>query len=190
MLLTLTFALAYASTNLDNLALLLGLAPTVGVVRASAAFVLTQALVIAAAFAVGAAADALPAAWLGWLGLVPIGLGLRELWRTCRGAGPASAEAAPRPPSGWAALTLTFAGLSADTFALTAALLADSAEAYDLRVMWGAVFALACLCLIGIVASRAAAKVRRIVQKLERLTPFVMIASGLYILADTVTDLV
>jgi len=190
LLLTLTFALAYVSTNLDNLALLLGFAPTVGVTRVTTAFVSTQALVIVAAFGAGAAADSLPAAWLGWLGLVPIALGLRELWKNLRTADPASPDDIPHPPSSWMAMALTFGALSTDTFAMTAALLADSARTYDIEILWGAILALACLCVVGIVTSRAAAKVRRIVQKLERFAPFIMIASGIYILADTVTDLV
>ncbi len=146
MLVALTFALAYAATNLDNMALFIALAPSFGLLRVGAAFLLTQASVIAAAFGVGTAIDALPLEWIGWFGLVPIALGLRELWKLW---GP-GAEGGDQPKvlrsSGLAALLVTFGGLSFDSFALTAALLADSTPAVDLQVLLGAFLGLASIC--------------------------------------------
>jgi cadmium resistance protein CadD (predicted permease) len=188
LLIALTFALAYASTNFDNLAVMLGLAPSAGAKRAAAAFVLTQGMVIAAAFAAGAAAGSLPAAWLGWLGLVPIALGLRELWKGFRHDDPPERETRLPKATGLTAMMLTFVGLSADTFALTAALLADSSSAFDLHVLAGAIVGVVAIAVAGMVASRAAARARAVVERLERIVPFVMIASGIYILADTATD--
>ncbi len=187
MLLVLSFAVAYASTNLDNLALLIVLAPSLGLVRVGSAFLLTQLSVVALAFAVGAAADNLTTAWLGWLGLVPIALGLRELWRQWR-PDTATPEAGHLQSSGMAALLVTFGGLSFDTFALTAAFLADSAPTFDLHVLTGAVLGLALICFFGFVVTRATHKAADLVTKLNRLTPFIMIAAGLYIIADTLTD--
>ena len=189
MLVALTFAVAYTSTNFDNLALFIALAPTAGVWRTAFAFASTQLVVVAAAVAVGTAADSLPAEWLGFLGVIPIALGIRGLWTEF------GRKHDDTPPPGLAhggllAMTLIFGGMSADTFALTATLLADSADRFDGQVVGGAVFALICLCAAGALASRAAAKAEAVVNKLEKVTPFVMIASGLYILSDTVTDIV
>ena len=188
MLLTLAVALAYASTNFDNLALMLALAPALGIARPALAFVTTQALVIGAALAIGAALDGLPANWLGLLGLVPIGIGLLELWRIWRAKGPGASNAPPRRATGLLALMVTFSGLSADSFALTTAFLADSASEFDFEVVLGAVIALAAISLAGLLAARVALRAEALVLKLTRITPFIMIASGLYLLLPTVTD--
>ncbi len=190
MIVAFTVALAYASTNFDNLAVFFGLAPTVGVKRVAFAFAFTQCLVIIAAVAVGAAADNLPAEWIGVLGLIPIGLGLRELWKQYRSGSRADTTADSQQTRSTMAMILVFGGLSADTFALTATLLADGSDQFDMGVLSGAVIALACLTLVGVAASRAAERAKTIVEKLDRITPFIMIASGVYILSDTLTDVV
>lgn len=190
MLLTLAVALAYASTNFDNLALMLALAPALGIARPALAFVTTQALVIGLALAIGAALDSLPEGWLGLLGLIPMGIGLVELWRLWRTRGRVSSEPPPARKTGLLALLVTFAGLSADSFALTTAFLADSAPDFDFEVVLGAVIALAAISLAGVLAARVALKAEALVLKLTRITPFIMIASGLYILLPTVTDVV
>ncbi|MEM7443913.1 MAG: hypothetical protein AAF414_11350 [Pseudomonadota bacterium] len=190
MLLTLAVAIAYASTNFDNLALMLALAPSVGIRKVVTAFATTQGLVIVAAIAVGTAADSLPADWLGFFGLVPMAIGVFELWKMWRRRTHESGEAAAPRPGNLTALMFTFAGLSMDSFALTAAFLADSASQFDLAVVVGAVLALAAISLAGISAARVAAKAQALVQRLNRITPFIMIASGLYILLPTLTDVV
>ena len=42
--------------------------------------------------------------------------------------------------------------------------------------------------VIGALAYRRAARLGRLAERVEALTPWVMIAAGLYILADTATD--
>ncbi|GAB5470006.1 MAG: cadmium resistance transporter [Rhodospirillales bacterium] len=190
MLVVLATALAFASTNLDNLALLIALAPANGFLRVGLAFLLTQAgvILLALLFATGVTADSLPTSWLGWLGLVPIYLGLRELWARWRARGMGMEIPQLRYPSRLATIVLTFGGLSFDTLALTAALLADSAPEVDPQILMGAGLGLAVICLIGILATRMATRVKALTHKLNRATPFIMIAAGLYILEDTVTD--
>ncbi len=194
MFVALTFALAYASTNFDNLAVFIALAPSVGARRVALAFASTQVAVILAAVAVGAAADRLPAEWIGFLGVVPILMGLREILKQSRVKESQSREedlpASQSGASSVTALMLTFAGMSADTFALTATLLADSSERFDRHVLVGAAVALVCLCAVAFATSRVAGKAKAVVSKLDRITPFVMIASGVYILWDTITDVV
>jgi len=81
-----------------------------------------------------------------------------------------------------------FAGMSVDSFALTAAFLADTASHFDLSVLIGAVLALVVITVVGVAAAKAAFRAQAFVEKLNRITPFIMIASGAYILASTVTD--
>lgn len=190
MLLTLGVAVAYASTNFDNLAVMLALTPSVGMRRAATAFVGTQALVIVLALAIGTAADSLPTDWLGLFGLVPIGIGGLELWKMWRRRGSAVDDTPVARSTGLAALMVMFAGLSMDSFALTTAFIADSAARFDIAVVAGAVLALAAITATGFIAARAAAKAKAVVEKLNRVTPFIMIASGIYILAPTVTDVI
>lgn len=192
MLLTLAVALAYASTNFDNLALMLALAPALGIARPALAFVTTQALVIGLALAIGTALDSLPEEWLGLLGLIPMGIGGLELWRLWRARGRVLSDPPPASArkTGLFALLVTFAGLSADSFALTTAFLADSAPDFDFEVILGAVIALAAISLAGVLAARVALRAEALVRKLTHITPFIMIASGLYILLPTVTDVI
>jgi len=189
LLATLTFALAYASINLDNLALVLGLSPIAGVARVAVAFAVTQAVVIGVAAALGDVAEFLPTAWLGWLGAVPLALGLWQAGHMFRTRGAAGREPVKRD-TGVPVMMLTFGGLSIDSFVLTVALIADCAETFDAKVIFGALIAICAVAAIGIAAARAAARIEAVVIRLERLAPFVMIASGLYILSDTVTDVI
>ncbi len=190
MLLTLAVAVAYASTNFDNLAVMLALTPSVGMRRAATAFVSTQVLVIVLALAVGTAADSLPVDWLGVFGLVPISIGVLELWKQWRGRGAGADDVPAVKSTGLAALMVMFAGLSMDSFALTTAFIADSAAQFDIAVVVGAVLALTAITTAGFIAARVATKAKAVVEKLNRITPFIMIASGIYILAPTFTDAV
>ena len=185
LLLALSVALAHAATNLDNLALLFALAPGLGARRALAGFALAQGAALAAAGAFGAGAAAVGNGWLGLLGLAPLTLGLLGLRRMLRGED----EAAPPPArAALPAATLLFLGCSADSFAVVAAFFADSAGAYDGAVAAGAAASLAVLCAIGAGFIRVADRAEGLARRLERLAPFALIASGLYILADTPTD--
>lgn len=188
MLLILAVAIAYASTNFDNLAVMLALTPSVGMRRAATAFVSTQALVIVLALAIGAAADSLPVDWLGLFGLVPIGIGVLELGKMWRRRGSGGDDIPVARPTDLIALMVMFSGLSMDSFALTTAFLADSAAQYDGQILMGAVLSLAVVTVAAALAARVATKAQTVVEKLNRITPFIMIASGIYILAPTFTD--
>jgi len=185
---TLSFALAYMSINLDNLALVLGLSSLSGVIRVVVAFAITQSVIVGIAALVGDVAEQLPTAWLGWIGVVPLGLGLKHLWDMIRARNGADSAVPPRPVTGMPVMMLTFSGLSLDTFALTAALIADSAEVFDPSVIYGALIAICAVSATGLLASRVASRLEPVVVRLERLAPFVMIASGIYILSNTWTD--
>jgi hypothetical protein len=74
-------ALAQVLTNLDNLAVLLALLLTLGRARAVGGFVIAQAVVLAAAMGLAIGADQALSGWVGYLGIVPIALGLHALWQ-------------------------------------------------------------------------------------------------------------
>ena len=73
-------ALAQVLTNLDNLAVLLALLLSLGPVRAVGGFVIAQAVVLVAAMGLAIGADQALSGWVGYLGVVPIALGLHALW--------------------------------------------------------------------------------------------------------------
>lgn len=72
-------ALAQVLTNLDNLAVLLALLLALGPMRAVGGFVIAQCMVLAAALVLAIGADQALAGWVGYLGVVPIALGLHAL---------------------------------------------------------------------------------------------------------------
>ena len=183
--------LAFAATNLDNLLLLVGalsrprqaFGPVVaGVLLSSSA---TLALCVAAALAAGLA----PEAWIGYLGLVPIGLGLFELYRlaSSRGAreGGAQSDAPPIPAFAVAAVMLAN---SADSFGALIPLFAETRHSLLLVIVAAVLLTSLCGCAL----ARWIASHERFGPPIRRvgplLVPFVLIAVGLYVLSDTRTD--
>jgi cadmium resistance protein CadD (predicted permease) len=90
--------LAFAGTTVDDLVILAALfmARSTGGTPPARVIIAGQyagfAAILAIALAAAAGLRIVPDQWVGLLGLVPVGFGLRELWRL-RGAGQA-----PRPP--------------------------------------------------------------------------------------------
>lgn len=185
----LSAAMAQTATNLDNFAVLLALLLTVGKGRAVAGYALSQALMLAAAMAVALGTDqAMPGGLSGYLGFVPLALGLRGALRMLlRTPG----DAAPRLSSKSRVFgtTALFLALSFDSFAVMAPLLADSAPGYRLWALAGAVLAVALLAGAALTAAGAASAAGKWAARLERTGPFVMIAAGIYVLMNSGTDL-
>jgi cadmium resistance protein CadD (predicted permease) len=188
-------AVAVAATNLDNLLILVTV-----LTRADQSFghvvagTLLASLGMLGLCGLGALlADFAPTRWLGYLGLVPIGLGLREFYRMARFNSERAAEEPPGSrPSSAAISSLGVAGLmlanGADSFGALLPIVAESrisvlpaiaaaVVATNLGVCWAA---------RGIAGHPAIGpRIRRIGPK---LVPFVLIAVGSYVLADTRSD--
>lgn len=187
LLFALSAALAQVATNLDNLAVLLVLLLTVGAGRAVSGFVLSQALMLAAALALAVGTDRAVPQWAGLLGLVPLTLGLRGLWTQHRSESQSALPSLSRH-SGLMGCTFLFLGLSFDSFLVMMPLLADSAPLFRIWALSGAALAVAGMALMAMVASRASAQSPHWVRRLERLGPVVMVLVGLYVLLNTGTD--
>jgi cadmium resistance protein CadD (predicted permease) len=183
--------LAYLATNLDNVALLVLLFTRF---RGRGLFVFAGHLlavlaVLALASFAGEAANLASARYLGYLGIVPVLLGSYWLYRSFRPR--AAAAAAPPADAGGKALAATFLSLvgnSVDTFMTLLVLYADTRGELDAAIGY-AVFATAFLlglCAAYVVRSPA---IQPVIERLShRVAPFVMIGVGLYVLADTATD--
>ncbi|NDW43492.1 hypothetical protein [Ruegeria sp. PrR005] len=181
-------ALAQILTNLDNLALLLALVVATGSRAAVGGYLLAQAVVLAAAHAVALGAGGLPLDWIGFLGLVPLALGLRGIAAQLRGQGGSEQPVPAR--RGLVATALLFLSLSFDSFSVLAPLLADSAPAFRWAGLAGAAFAALILGMGGLAAGGLRRGLGRWAARLEALAPWVMLGAGLYVLSNSGTDLV
>ncbi|WP_170570188.1 cadmium resistance transporter [Ruegeria atlantica] len=178
---------AQVLTNLDNLAALLALTLVSGTKRSVTGFLLAQVIVIGTAFILAVGVDGVVPNWEGYLGVIPLGLGILTLIKRKRGA-----EAETNPNLGTGAsimmITLLFISLSMDTFAVLAPLLADTAPTYRTAGGIGALLAAFSMATVGLLGSKAPFISSDVARRLERLVPYVMICAGLYILSNSWTD--
>lgn len=181
--------LAFASTNMDNLLLLVGwqLDGRLGPRRLFSGYLIGMLGVLALAILIGLVGYLIPLEYLGYLGVVPILVGARALLANLGSATGGPQEA----PAGATVAAVAAIQLSngVDTIVVFAPLLADSQLIFDLEI--AILFILSVLiwfALARVMGSRAArlAVLNRVGQW---LTPLVMIGVGLYILSNTATDL-
>jgi cadmium resistance protein CadD (predicted permease) len=184
---------AFAGTNLDNVLLLIALLSAGGIRRRQVigGYLFAMFLLLGISFAVGKAAELVPAGYLGYLGIVPFSLGIISLIRLIPGdqSGPADPEPKLRSASSvFVATTLIQLSNSADTLATFSVLLAESTVIADglILITYMGMVAMACATALFFL------KYRRIGAVMERigryLTPLILLAVGAYILSDTVTD--
>lgn len=191
----LSIALAHAATNLDNMALLFALAPSIGTGRAVGGFAVSQLIALSAAALVGSGADAIAVHWTPWLGVLPIALGVRGLWIQYRGdAGPGSVPdsvhgSARRAPTSAPLTVVLFLALTTDSFAVMTAIFADSTEAFDVAAALGGLISIAALSTVALLFTRVSGKAEALTRRLQVVGPYVMILAGFYVLLDTPTDL-
>ncbi len=177
--------IAMVSTNLDNLAVLLGLMLVMDHKRAVAGFAMAQAIVLSLVFAVaiGVSQSGLPG-WIGYLGLIPLALGLRGIWQQFSGA----ERQADGPKGAVTSVVTLFLSLSVDSFAVMTPLLADSAPVFRLVALIGAICAAVLLASVAAWGAPYAQNLGPRVARLDRIAPYIMVCVGLYILLNSPTD--
>lgn len=178
---------AQVLTSLDNMALLAVLVVANGRMRVISGYLLSQAVVLLAALGFGGGADLLSQGRIGWLGLVPLLLGLRGVWlQYCAaGVGETRQSAVERHVLGYA---VVFLAMSFDSFSVIAPLLADSRSAYRTWILAGAGLAVAGVAAGAGMMSRTRGASSGWLMRLERLGPVVMMLAGLYVLWNSATD--
>ena len=184
-LFALSAGIAQVSTNLDNLAVLFGLIVVMGRRRPVVGFAVAQTVVLllATAVAIGLSHSTYPTT-IGYLGIVPLALGVRGIWLQMSGRGKTDTQ----PQGAVISVVLLFLSLSIDTFAVMTPLLAESSASYRWAGLFGAVTA---ACLLTGVAAWGAPKAKLFaprMARLDRIAPYIMVAVGLYILLNTGTD--
>ncbi len=184
---TLSAAVAHLATNLDNLAVMVGLILTVGQVRTVSGYLIAQAIMLLAAYAVSEGIEAELPHQVGYLGLIPIVLGLYALFRRYSSGEAAASEQTGR--SHIVAIVALFLSVSFDSFAVLTPLLADSGQVFTAGILLGAGGSAVGLAVVGsALATMAPSRASR-VERLEWLAPYVMIAIGLYVVLNTGTDI-
>jgi len=181
-------AITFVATNLDNLGLLVILIAEESYSAREVAwgYLLSALIVFAAAWLVAEAVELTPERHLGYLGFVPIGLGLYRAWELTRGQ---PTDTSIRASSaGMIAVTLLMLAQSADTLAVYVSLFADTSENLEMAML--ITFS---ACAVGwVVLARWLAGHRLIAEPLERwgryLLPVLLIIIGVLILLDTPTD--
>ena len=179
--------MAQILTNLDNLAALLALSLVSGAKRAVFGFLLAQGVVISAALLLALGVEDVVPHWAGYLGLIPLSLGILALIRQRQGT---ETETHANLDTGASVImvTLLFISLSMDTFTVLAPLLADSAPTFRTAGVIGAVLAALGLATVALLGAKAPFMSGTLARRLERLVPYVMICAGLYILSNSWTD--
>jgi cadmium resistance protein CadD (predicted permease) len=182
-------AVAFASTNLDNLLLLVSwqMSDNPGRVRLLVAYGLGMVGVLVLSVLLGLVGYLFPLEYLALLGIVPIALGMKVLWEEWRAGDGEAAVAA----SGATMIAVAATQLSngVDTILVFAPLLADSHVVFDAEI--AALFLLMIPVWFGLsgLIGRQAARLQAIQRWSRWLAPLVMIGVGIYILTDTATDL-
>lgn len=182
--------LAYLATNVDNFAILVALYsrfPGRAAAIVASHAVLTGVLVALAAI-VARLGDRLPVEYIGFLGVVPLGLGCYWLYRLRRP--PAAADAAPAIARGTAfgATFLAQAGNVGDSLIVLAALLSDTADASDTLVVLAVLLSALGFALLARMAVGQSVIGSFVGRWAHIATPFVMIGVGAYILLNTARD--
>lgn len=186
MFFALSIALAYALTNIDGLFAFFAIATSGRYRQALAGFLIAQLFVVSGAYIAGAGVTILTPHTLGYLGLVPLSLGMWEVWKNMSRSG--TGVDTTKPAHSVFSAAVIFVALSADTFILIAAFFADTAAVLDRHVLLGALIAVTGLVVAGTLLARSLGSNRKVQRFFEKLSPFVMIAAGIYILLDTATD--
>lgn len=186
-------AAAFVATNLDNFALLVTFLVRFRqrMTAVASAYVLGVGVLGLAAYGIGQAATVAPVAYLGWLGLVPIGLGVYGLVTLFRKPTSNNAARGVTSGSGRAAFLATLLaqlGNGTDTVLTFGALFADSAEGADALVA----ITLLAMAVLFLVVAKYAVQLQSLAKQVDKfahyVTPFILIGVGAYIVANTVTD--
>jgi cadmium resistance protein CadD (predicted permease) len=182
---------AYAATNFDNLAILVALLSRF---RNHAAWVVAGHLLVVAitatlAFGIGEAAGRMPVRYVGFLGAIPLAIGLYWAYRLWR---PADATAGPvRTVDGGSVLFTTVTSLAAngvDSLLSLAVVFADTASRYDAIAFATVMLAAVLLAVFAFLALKHRRLGPLVEHYASRLAPVVMIAVGCYVLVNTTTD--
>jgi len=178
----------FLSTSLDNLGVLVALfaAREVAPWRLAAIYFAVTWTLIGLGWGMSAVAEYAIEEKVGYLGVVPIALGIRSAWLLRRPARDLSASASQVAGS-IAAAALMFA-TSADNLLVSLSLFADAARALDSTLFATLVACSVGWCALAFWLARRSPIATVLQRAVRPLLPLLLVAVGLYILIDTATD--
>jgi cadmium resistance protein CadD (predicted permease) len=185
---------AYVATNLDNYILLVSFLArhrdqTKSVV---AGYFVCMIIFGFTGYWIGAAASVAPVEYIGFLGIVPISIGTYELVQLRRGSVTATAATDKSAGDGQKAFMTTLIsqlGNGADTIVILGILFADSTPSADMLIILTLAAMAATFVIVGIYTVLHPALSKWIGRYAHRAMPFILIAVGVYVLANTASDL-
>ncbi len=185
---------AFVATNIDNLVLLVMflLRYRDRRVVVATAYLICLSLIGLVSFTISLLASTAPVHYLGLLGLVPISIGVMGIWRLARGSVVQKETVQDETISAAAVFVVTLStqlGNGADTALTFASLFADSVPGADqLIIVTMAVMAILFLWLANYCVKHPVFS-DAMQRHAHRVMPFLLILVGVYILANTGTDL-
>ena len=185
---------SFIATNMDNLLLLVVLLGA-NVRRRSAVLMgfLCSAISVICVSALGVAVEGMIGPGLiGYLGVVPLLLGVHMLYRSWSGVPAANEQfeslANSAEPKIWLSTFILMFSNSGDSVAVFLPLLAESGRS-ALPLIVGSYLAMALMWAgLSYLISGQQGLARRLEHRAEKIVPWIMIAVGIYILMDTATD--
>ena len=180
----------FAGTNMDNLAILVGWMVSGHVARShiAAGYALSIATVIFVSAILGLSSKVIPVQWIGWLGVIPIGLGAWSLIGQFRGGADEGGAPAVAGSAAMFGVAATLVANSVDTVIVFSPLLVDTRDDLDPWLVGVLAVTGVIWFLLAMLLSRTAARMQLISRIAGWITPFIMIGVGLYILSNTATD--
>jgi cadmium resistance protein CadD (predicted permease) len=185
---------AYVATNLDNFLLLVSLLARYRdqTAKVVAGYFACMSILAFVGFWIGEAAEIAPVEYLGLLGFVPIFIGAFELIQLRRSKAErvaAAEESVGRTQVVFVSTLLSQLGNGADTIVVFGVLFTDSMPSADFWILLTLAGMAVLFVLGGIYGVRHPALSEWIERYANRSMPFVLILIGVYILANTATDL-
>ncbi len=185
-------AATFATTNLDNLGLLLALFADEGFQARDILLGYTLAALLVAGTAYGAstAVELAPARYLGYLGLVPIAMGVLRAYELVRPRSRLADESPRSSRGGLVTVALLMLAQSGDTFAVYVSVFADTRERLEIPILATVAVCVFALCALARWLANHGALAKPLQRWGRYLLPVLLIAIGLYIIADSATDVV
>lgn len=185
-------AVAFVSTSLDNLFLLMGLmaGSRVRSRDAAAGYGLALALILSIGVAGSYAADLIADGALRYLGLIPLTMGIGRVWKVLRESEDAPTSDAAQAGRGVASVFAVMLANSGDSLAVFTPLMSETSDRLVFVIVatalgMGALFSL---------AARSVVRHPRLAPSLRAIdryaVPLLLLGIGVYILSDTPTDTV
>lgn len=180
---------AFISTGVDNLLLLIGFKgqPSVNERHVNLGFLGAFLLILLVGFAASYAADFLPGRYVGYLGVVPLTMGVFRLYQAIRGHRGGPTLGPVTIPSPWT-VGLVMLANNGDSLAVLTPLFAETREPFTFLIAGtGISMALLWTEIAGWIARHRKLE-KRVREWSPYVLPLILMVVGWYVLSDTVTD--